>query len=314
MIPDGEDCIEKNNDAGNVVDRPREYCLTRFYYSKVYAAVLGLDEWGFEIDDEDSPKFNKTLFSDIMYGIFSFIMIILLFNSLIAVISDSYESCLLQSKMLFGRARIQFLGDTLAFQNLFVIPSEVEQQRWSHGGCTFLVSSMILYAGFVLFELYKPKTDHKTWMYASFTLNACITFSFNVILAQQVQARAQKIVGGERTKLLFWPLDIIQWSIQRIVQWIIRWVQGTSLSYVDSNVGPGIWSGRVSYLKSEMDRVGEENKKDMLNLRSDLRTQIKQSEIDVVDRLENLLRNHQSELLGRLEALEVRQRRLETES
>ena len=63
-----------------------------------------------------------------------------------------------------------------------------------------------------------------------------------------------------------------------------------------------------------MDRVGEENKKEMLNLRSDLRTQIKQSEIDVVDRLENLLRNHQSELLGRLEALEVRQRRLETES
>ena len=51
-----------------------------------------------------------------------------------------------------------------------------------------------------------------------------------------------------------------------------------------------------------MNRVGEERKKEMLNLRS----QIKQSEIDVVDRLENLLRNQQSELLGRLEALEER--------
>ena len=173
MIPNGEnDCIEPKlspspsngpfltptsspsskpsmipSDTG---DKP-SYCSPPFYYSKMYSAVLGLDEWGFEIDDEDSPKLNKTLFSDIMYGIFSFIMIILLFNSLIAVISDSYESCLLQSKMLFGRARIQFLGDTLAFQNLFVRPSDVEQQRWSHGGFTFLVSSMILYAGFVLF-------------------------------------------------------------------------------------------------------------------------------------------------------------------
>ena len=57
-----------------------------------------------------------------------------------------------------------------------------------------------------------------------------------------------------------------------------------------------------------MNRVGEERKKEMLNLRS----QIKQSEIDVVDRLENLLRNQQSEVLGRLEALEVRQQRLES--
>ena len=53
---------------------------------------------------------------------------------------------------------------------------------------------------------------------------------------------------------------------------------------------------------------------------SNLRFQIKQSEIDVVvnhvvDRLENLLRSQKSELLGRLEALKARQqRRLESES
>jgi hypothetical protein len=65
-----------------------------------------------------------------------------------------------------------------------------------------------------------------------------------------------------------------------------------------------------------MYRVGEKHKKEMSNLRS----QIKQSEIDVVvnhvvDRLENSLRSQQSEILGRLEALKVRhQRRLESES
>jgi hypothetical protein len=124
-----------------------------------------------------------------MYGIFSCIIMILLLNSLIAVISDSYESCLLRSKRLFGRARIQFLGDTLAFQNLFVKSSVVEEQHWSHGGFTLL-----LYAGFLLFELLvintKPMMISIHWMYGSFALNAYITICFNVILAQQVQARA----------------------------------------------------------------------------------------------------------------------------
>ena len=64
----------------------------------------------------------------------------------------------------------------------------------------------------------------------------------------------------------------------------------------------------MSYLKGEIDRVGEEHKKEIWNLRS----QMMQSEIDVVDRLENLLRNQQSEVLNRLEALEERQRRVES--
>jgi hypothetical protein len=308
MIPNKAGvCIGNDSD-----DKPSS-CSPQFYYSKVYAAVLGLDEWGLKSDDEDSPQFHKTLFSEVMYGIFSFIIIILLLNSLIAVISDSYESCLLRSKRLFGRARIQFLGDTLAFKNLFVKSPEVEKQHWSRGGYTFLVSSMILYAGFVLFELsvikkvesrrtdaLEPKTDYNIWMYASFTLNVCITVCFNVILTEQVQARVQNGFEGVFTKTFFWPLNIIQW--------VIWWLQDTRLSYVDSNDGPEEWSGRVSYLKGEMHRVGEEHKKEIWNLRS----QIMQSEIDVVDRLENLLRNQQSEVLGRLEALEVRQQRLES--
>ena len=281
------------------------HCYPRFYYSKLYATVLGLETWGFQIEDVESPTFHRTLFSEITYGILSFIIIILLFNALIAVISDSYDSCLLQSKKLFGRTRIQFLGDTLAFQNLFVNFSRLEQQRWSHGGFTFLISSGILFTGFVLFELLvinEPNIADKNWAYVSFAINAWIGCCFNVILAQQVEARAKRRFVGICTRAFLKPIALLQWTVHII--------QGVSLSYIDSDDGPEAWSGRVSYLKSEMNRVGEENRKEIWSLRS----QMMQSESDVVKRLEKILQNQQSELLGRLEALEERQRRLESNS
>lgn len=303
MIPTGEAGEEEIIDCTLKVDggRPSE-CYTQFYYSKVYATVLGIEEWGFGIDDvELSESFYRTLFSEVVYGILSFLFIIVLLNSLIAVISDSYERCLLQSKQLFGRARIRFLGDTLAFQNLFVNLENPGQRRWTHGGCTFLVTSTIIYVGFVFFELTMIKNvdtfRNDFWEYSSFAMNAWSLICFNVILAQQVEARAEKNFVGVCTRLFSWPINILQG--------IIRLLQGRSIYYISPSDGSEEWSGRVSYLKREMIRVGEEHAKQVSNLN----LKIKKSEEDIVE----LLRTQQREVLCRLEALEGRPRGIEVE-
>ena len=307
MIPTGENGTKDCTSKVEGVARSSE-CYSQFYYSKVYATVLGIEEWGFEIDDEElSGSFYRTLFSEVVYGILSFLFIIVLLNSLIAVISDSYERCLLQSKQLFGRARIRFLGDTLAFQNLFVNPG---QRRWTHGGYTFLVTSTIIYAIFVYFEMIKDSQgsdddkfwdNDKIWETVSFAMNACILICFNVILAQQVKARAEKGFVGVCTRLFFCPINILQG--------IIRLLQGRSIYYIDSD-GSEEWGGRVSYLKCEMIRVGEEHTKQI----SKLESKIKQSEEDIVELLRNQQRevlSQQREVLRRLEALEGRPRGIE---
>jgi len=220
-------------------------------------------------------------------------------NSLIAIISDSYEKCLLQSKQLFGSARIRFLGDTLAFQNLYVkLDSPAEQKHWTHGGYTFLVTSCMLYAGFVWFEYSMIVNDSTLWVNVSFALCAWIVICFNVVLAQQVDARKKRSVGL-CPRIFDRPIKIIQ----RIIQLI----QGTGLYYNSSIDGPEGWGGRVLHLKREMNRLGEEQSKEISNLNSKLKKveeEVKKSEEKVVEILRTIL--------SRLDDIEKRNRRIES--
>ena len=267
----------------NTTNTPDE-CLATFYYKRMYASILGLDAWAFDFR-EDDLELHIGLFSEVVFGIFSLFIIILLLNFLIAVISDSYERHLLQSNKLFGRARIRFLADTLAYQHLFVDLKDPKQERWTHGGFTFLVSSWILYACFVGFEFVNVKQNKLIdpyWMLGSFALNAWIVMCFNIVLSQQVTLKAEKeYVRGVLMSIFLGPISILQW--------IITHIQGSSVSLIDSKNGPEDWRGRVHYLKREMDRIGKENNCEITKLRSEL-SQMKQHENDAIERVENQMK------------------------
>ena len=265
-------------------DTPDE-CLATFYYTRMYASVLGLDAWAFRAK-EDDLELVISQFSEVLFGIFSFFTIVLLLNFLIAVISDSYEKHLLQSSKLFGRARIRFLADTLAFQHLFVNLKDPKKERWTHGGFTFVVSSFILYAGFIYFEVTNTRQNKVVdsfWMLGSFISNAWIVVCFNIILAEQVVLRA----GNKQSRYVLF--SIFLWPIE-IFQWIIRHIQGSTVSFIDdSKNGPEDWRGRVHYLKREVNRIGKENNCKIDKLCSEI-SQMKQRENDQMKEILELLK------------------------
>lgn len=88
-----------------------ELCNQGEYYLKVYSILLG-DYGEFERSDFTSGV------SVFLAVLFTFMVVIVLLNVLIAIVSDSYEKCLLRSEFLFGRARIMLLGELVSFQNL----------------------------------------------------------------------------------------------------------------------------------------------------------------------------------------------------
>ena len=50
--------------------------------------------------------------------VYSFMVVVVLLNVLIALASDSYEKCLVRSQYLFGRARVMLIAELVSFQNL----------------------------------------------------------------------------------------------------------------------------------------------------------------------------------------------------
>ena len=294
-----EDNIERYRYCSNItntspnIDKPGE-CLATFYYKNMYASVLGLDTWAFDVR-EDDLELNIRILSEVLFGIFSFFTIVLLLNFLIAVISDSYEKHLLQSNKLFGRARIRFLADTIAFQNLFVNLKDPKQERWTRGGYAFLVGSLILYAIFVGFEYINIK-QNKVWMFVSFGVNAWLVISANIILSQQVGLMA----GKQHARGLFMSIFLGPISI---LQWIITLIQGPSVSFIDdSKNGPDDWRGRVHYLKREIDRIGNENNCKIDKLRLEM-SQMKQRENDAMERVENEMKDVKNQMKEILELL-----------
>lgn len=86
-------------------------CTQSEYYLKAYAILLG----GFGLFER---KDFESTFSLVLAVVFTFMVVIILLNVLIAIASDSYEKCLIRSHNLFGRARVMMLAELVSFQNL----------------------------------------------------------------------------------------------------------------------------------------------------------------------------------------------------
>lgn len=137
-------------------------CRSAEYYLQTYSILLG------DFGNFDRAVFT-TAFSVILIVLFSFMVVIVLLNVLIAIVSDSYEKCLIRSKMLFGRARVMLIAELASFQNLLRKDTRKEgdapesiysqwwygtfgsgNQRWSRGSVVFfLLSALVVLVWFI---------------------------------------------------------------------------------------------------------------------------------------------------------------------
>jgi len=106
------------SDASQPVVEP-ELCVRNEYTFRVYTILLG----DFQTFDRET---FQTKFSLFLLVIYSFMVIIVLLNVLIALASDSYEKCLMKSQMLFGRARVMLVAELVCFQNLLRKTSDTD--------------------------------------------------------------------------------------------------------------------------------------------------------------------------------------------
>lgn len=130
----------------------KDVCGSAEYYLQTFTILLG-DFGTFERDT------FSTVFSVILIVVFSFMVVIVLLNVLIAIVSDSYEKCLIRSQSLFGRARVMLIAELVSFQNLLRPGSRADigdppesiysqwwygtlgDHRWSRGTALFFVLS-----------------------------------------------------------------------------------------------------------------------------------------------------------------------------
>lgn len=192
--------------------------------------------------------------------LFTFMVVIVLLNVLIAIVSDSYEKCLLRSEYLFGRARVMLLAELVSFQHLLRPKKATEQLYnkktylpWSglcwkskmrreslvfFGLCSFVIVSWIV--GETL-AFYGREHDENF----SFNLGS-LGLVFGLLLAIFFI-----LVRGASGSSSAHP------SIAKTIQWIMSHFIRTSADAW--NVAhEQEWKGQVNYLQREMSRIANE--------------------------------------------------------
>jgi hypothetical protein len=253
----------------------KQECAQSEYYLKVYAILLG----DFGLFERQSFKSIFSLFLAVFY---TFMVVIVLLNVLIAVASDSYEKCLIRSHNLFGRARVMMIAELVSFQNLLrrskcmhsksstslrTIELEVEVERlyeawwwsydawakgWSRGSVVFFTLSFLVITAWALGEVCGHLIGERygnIWMSLG-------SVSCNVILYIGIMTFLSR--GAVDTNGSRGTVESTEWY-QRYFQKTMARILGSSGSQSHNTVGvESKWNGRLSFLCDEMKRISKD--------------------------------------------------------
>mmetsp|Transcript_8811 Transcript_8811/g.13650 ORF Transcript_8811/g.13650 Transcript_8811/m.13650 type:complete len:242 (-) Transcript_8811:25-750(-) len=200
-------------------------------------------------------------------------VVIVLLNVLIAIVSDSYEKCLIRSQNLFGRARVVLLAELSSFQNLFRTSTGVDveessplyQQWWSgelsargwrRGSVVFLTSSISIFVLWVLGELtgiffagrFGALRFSLLDIIAKFAVLVCI---YTVLVnGASIKTPNEESLKGNSGGYTSWHAETVQRVMLRLL--------GTSEtnSFAPNEVDE--WKGRVHHLQREMTKIANE--------------------------------------------------------
>ncbi|CAB9503043.1 Potassium ion channel Yvc1 [Seminavis robusta] len=261
------------------MDDPDFRCDQAEYIFRVYTILLG-DFGAFERET------FQTRFAFILLIFYSFMVIIVLLNVLIAVASDSYEKCLLRSNMLFGRARVMLIAEIVCFQNLLrKIPNDGSQlvhqkekpslssdrwwwlkscaQGWSRGSLVFfgLSSMVVVFWAFGEMAGYfsgDQRYGNVAVSMASVLVNVFVFAAMMAFLSQGAQT-----ISSRRSQM-----DIGDTAAERKGGFLVR-VQSMILRVMGSSQDSWTrkkqddkkeheWRGRVHHLQSRIDKMAQE--------------------------------------------------------
>jgi hypothetical protein len=272
-----------------------ERCNPKEYYLKVYSILLG--DWGLFERDDFTTAFSVTLFV-----LFSFMVVVVLLNVLIAIVSDSYEKCLLRSKNLFGRARVMLLAELVAFQNLLYNSSNMKMlmergvlcfcshRDISKGSLVFFcLTGVVLFVWIIVeYAFYK---SGETYGDLKFSIGSIFVNVIILSILLFVLSNTGEIMKNTRSGWMNFN------SIRELMLRILGTSEESSFSRNSSEFDD--WRGRVHHLQREMERMNNENTD---RTRSDM----KALEYEIHQKLRKDL-NLLDERLGRSEAKVTRQ-------
>lgn len=235
-------------------------CSQAEYYLRVYSILGDLGDF-----DEFVRSDFTTIFSVFLVVFFSFLVVIILLNVLIAIVSDSYEKCLVRSHFLFGRARVLLIAELVSFQNLLrthedIKKAEMESERtwcrhcflwnrgWSRGSITFFWISASVNLVWLVGEIAGYTFGERHGNIAFSLLSVFV----NVLLLVAIIAFLSRGAARSRDFTAFTSKWFL--CIQHIMYRLLGTSQETTLSGETDE-----WRGRLNYLQKEMERIAEES-------------------------------------------------------
>lgn len=135
---------ERNESGSTVLNSS----FSPYYYFTAYTVMLG----SFETAD------LETLFSVLLFTLYTFLVTIVLLNVLIAIVSDSYARSMELSKSLFGRARVMF-GADLDVQRKYWELRDGDEWKY-HTLTTVFVTKASFYALMVYITISRSEIKH----------------------------------------------------------------------------------------------------------------------------------------------------------
>lgn len=239
-----------------------EPCRQDEYYLKVYTILLG--DYGLYEREEFS-----TMISVVLAVLFTFIVVVLLLNVLIAVASDSYEKCLLRSQNLFGRARVMMIAELVCYHDLLAarkssIPAQ--QPKWPFYPKGLPWPSFVfhlLFAGLVVLwstgEILGHIRGHGDW--TGTTCAILVNFLVFLFLRRLARGSSRSSRGNGQTDddaSLVSEIEkeedqkhLFSWA-QRLV---LRFL-GTATEHTSSK--DELWHGRLDFLQKSIKQTSDE--------------------------------------------------------
>jgi hypothetical protein len=269
-------------------------CAQSEYYLKVYAILLG-DFGLFE-----RANFNS-MFSVILVVVYSFMVVLVLLNVLIAVASDSYEKCLVKSQGLFGRARVTMISELVSFQNLLrrnalpnsaVSPtapiyktwwsSDSWANGWSRGSAVFFSLSSLVVFIWVIGEMAGyfsgPRHGNVFLSLGSILINVALFIGIMQFLstgAADIISR-KNVYNGEDDEN--GKSQLIGVCYTGFLKQTMKSLLGSSHEKADNSSTGDDWRGRLVFLQREMNSISEATKEDSKQRSKVLENAITQTE------------------------------------
>lgn len=308
------------------------------FYSK--STILLGDFGNFERDT------FATAFSVVLIVIFTFMVVIVLLNVLIAIVSDSYEKCLIRSQSLFGRARVMLIAELVSFQNLLrtADSSDIDRpesiyskwwygtfgdHRWSRGSTVFFVlSGLIVFVWFIA-ETAGFFTGKRVGNYVASLASILVNVILFIVIVRILSNNAKNQGDNDTRRVLNRNRCcscIVKWyddTIQRAMLRLLGSDQDGNSHFLKRNKQTTAphpeeeWSGRVHYLQREMMRMSEESSALMKENARALENTVSSSELRLrseVKTVEDNLTDFKAEIMKEMKQSEQRMENMLKES